>query len=205
MRNDFPGIEAIKYGWQTAKKNLLFFLPILLVILVINFVTTGLDRSIPKDATFFRILMSLVGWIIGAGVSVGLIKIALAFVDGRKPTYAEFSPNSSLILNFLISSVVFGLIVGFGIILLIIPGIIFSLKLQFFPYFLIDKQLGPIEALKQSWKMTKGIKMSLLIYGALITLINIGGALLLFIGLVWTIPATQISTAYLYRKLATRS
>jgi len=50
----------------------------------------------------------------------------------------------------------FGLIVGFGFILLIIPGIFFLCRLAFVPYLVVDHKTGAFGAIKGSWKMTKG-------------------------------------------------
>jgi hypothetical protein len=56
-----------------------------------------------------------------------------------------------LLLELLISITVIG-----GLILLIVPGIIFGMRLMLAPYYLIDKNLDVIEAYKASWRATKG-------------------------------------------------
>jgi hypothetical protein len=43
-----------------------------------------------------------------------------------------------------------------GLILLIIPGIYFALRLSLAPYFLVDKNMDVMEAYKASWDATKG-------------------------------------------------
>lgn len=43
-----------------------------------------------------------------------------------------------------------------GLILLIIPGIYFGLRLSLAPYFLVDKNMDVMEAYKASWDATKG-------------------------------------------------
>lgn len=201
MSNHFPLKESLMYGWEKAKKFLVFFAPILIVILFINFITGSLDRSIPQDSTFARLIFTILGWAIGSVVSVGIIKISLAIVYDRTPEYSFFNPEPKQILNFFVSSVLFGLAVGLGLILLVIPGIIFALKLQFYPYFLIDKNAGPFEALKRSWNLTRDIKLNLFLFWLCITGINILGILAFFVGLFWSIPTTQIATSYLYKKL----
>jgi uncharacterized membrane protein len=44
----------------------------------------------------------------------------------------------------------------FGFILLIIPGIILSIRLGFFDYLIVDKNSRIVESLKKSWEITKG-------------------------------------------------
>jgi uncharacterized membrane protein len=73
--------------------------------------------------------------------------------------------------------------------------------LMFVPYIVIDRGLGPIEAMKESWRVTKGHKWQLfLLFLALIGL-NILGAIALIVGLLVTIPITMLAAAHAYRTL----
>jgi hypothetical protein len=205
MDKYFPRNESLKFGWETAKKNIKFFIPILVVIAFINIVASSIDNSFPEDATVPRFLFTMIMWVVGAIVSVGLIRTALAFVDSHKPNYNLFYPKVQTILYFVASSILYGLAVGVGLILLVIPGIYLALRLQFFSYLIIEKGSGPIEALKQSWRITDGFTWKLFVFGLIVTGINILGALVFLVGLVWTVPMTQIATAYIYRRLSDRS
>ena len=89
--------------------------------------------------------------------------------------------------------------------MLIIPGIIWGIKFQFFSYFIVDKGLGPIEALKRSSTITKGAKWDLFLFGLLVWLINLLGALCLLVGLFATIPTTGVAMAFVYHKLLTQT
>ena len=106
-----------------------------------------------------------------------------------------------LFSKYILSLIIYGLIVLAGLILLIIPGIIWAIKFQFFGYFIVDKGLGPIESLKQSAKITKDTKWTLFLFGLLSGLINLLGALLLLVGLFATVPTTMMAKAFVYRKL----
>jgi hypothetical protein len=92
-----------------------------------------------------------------------------------------FSPtfNVRMILsNILATSMLLFLIIG-GLILFIIPGIIVILRSLFVGLIIVDKNVGPIEAIKASWALTKGksnITLGLLIMMiAVSTLIPIAG------------------------------
>ncbi len=54
--------------------------------------------------------------------------------------------------------------VAVGLMLLIVPGIYLGLKYQFYGYAIADKGIGPIDALKESDRMTEGAKQNLLIF-----------------------------------------
>jgi uncharacterized membrane protein len=95
-------------------------------------------------------------------------------------------------------------VVAFGLVLLIVPGIILAIKYVFYDYLIIDKELGPLEALRESSRITGGVKWQLFIFMLLVFLINFAGILFFGVGLLLTIPATTIATAYVYRRLLAR-
>jgi len=60
---------------------------------------------------------------------------------------------------------------------------------------------SPMEALRESRRLTKGHRKSLFVFGLLCLGANILGALALGIGLFVTIPTTVIATAHVLRRL----
>jgi len=131
----------------------------------------------------------------------GVNQIALRFCDGEKGEFADLFSCFPLFFKYLFGSILYRLIVLGGIILLIIPGIIWAIKFQFFSYFIVDKGLGPIESLKRSSAITRGAKWDLFLFGLLLGLINLLGAICLFIGLFATVPTAMVAMAFVYRKL----
>jgi uncharacterized membrane protein len=87
-------------------------------------------------------------------------------------------------------------------ILLIVPGVIWAIKYQFYGYLIIDKKMGVMEALKKSAEMTDGIKLDLFGLGLVLLGVIILGALVLGVGLLAAIPTVWLATAYVYRKLS---
>lgn len=195
----FSKKEAINFGFEVAKKNIFFFIP-LFVVVILTYAVLGFFQMALQDAILLSIVASLVRFIVGMMISMGLIKIALEFVGKKKPKLSDVFYKKSL-LNFFLVSVVNFLIVFVGFLLLIIPGIIFSIKLQFASYLVVDKGKGVVEALSGSWEMTKGVKWNLFLFWILLALINILGALCLLVGLLITVPLSMVATAYVYRKL----
>ncbi len=194
----------IRFGWETAKKNIRFFVVVLLIVAAISFVFSLIDDSFPQDATVPRFIAGITSWVISSITSIGLIQIALNFVEKKPSKYSDLFTHYDRTVNYMAGSILYGLIVGLGLILLVVPGIYFGLRLQFFSYFIVEKNVGPIQALKASWEITQGHVWQLFLYGLIVTGINIVGVLCLFVGLFWTIPTTQVATAYLYRHLAKR-
>jgi uncharacterized membrane protein len=99
------------------------------------------------------------------------------------------------------AGILYGLIVLAGIILLIVPGIVWAVKFSLCFYFVIDKGLGPVQALKASSRTTIGVKWPLFGFGLLCGLINLLGLLCLVVGVFVTYPTVLIAHALVYRQL----
>jgi uncharacterized membrane protein len=95
--------------------------------------------------------------------------------------------------NAVLAYLLVGVIVLFGLFLLVIPGIIFSCKLAFTPYLIVDRGMGVIEAIKESWRMTNGHTWDVFLIGLLGVPIVIAGTIIFLVGI---IPAMMwVSTA----------
>jgi len=193
--------EAIHFGWNTMKSNLGFFIGLLIFV----FLFTSLSSIIAAKATEANIFLGIIFYIadfsLSIIISIGLVKIALRFCDNEKGRFADLFSQYPLFPQYLVGSILYGLIVFAGTILLIIPGIIWGIQFCFYDYFIVDKGLGPIEALKRSSAITKGVKWDLFGFFLVLLGINLLGALCLLIGLFVTIPTTMVALAFVYRKL----
>lgn len=200
----FSKREAISFGFKTSKKNIAFFLGIFAIWILIQIVSSGISESLDANRSgFLSFLFSVLMWVVNTIISMGIIVITLKFVDNKKPKLKDIFYTKS-IFNFIIASIIRGVIGVIGFALFIIPGIIFSIKLQFAGYLIVDKGMGAVESIKKSWKMTKGVKWNLFLLGLLLCLINLLGVLCLVIGLFVTIPLTMVAEAYVYRKLLSK-
>jgi uncharacterized membrane protein len=199
----FSKKEAVSYGFELAKKNLIFFILLFVIVMLITAVMTGL-----RIATIKEPLAAFVIWIaqtvLDLIVGMGLIYISLKFLDKKKPTYKDLFYYKPIV-NYFLTSVLTGLIVLVGFILLIVPGIVFAVRLKFAVYLVIDKNLDPVEAIKTSWRMTKGSAWNLFFFGIILGLINLLGFICLIIGLFITVPLTMLATTLVYRKLLLQS
>ena len=146
----------------------------------------------------------IVSFVVKNLVDIGLIKIALKFNDNQKVDYKDLFSGTKVFWKYVGGSILYGLIVFAGFLLLIIPGIIWSIKFQYYSYLIIDKGLGPIDALKQSSTITQGLKWDLLVFNLALIGVLILGFLALFVGLFWAIPTNMLATAYVYRKLSSK-
>jgi uncharacterized membrane protein len=193
--------EAIRFGWNTMKNNLGFFIGLLIIAGLITIILYVLQWLMEKDAPGLSSILSIVSVVLGLIIEMGMIKIALKFADNSKAELGDLFSCIPLLPKYMVASILYGLIVLGGMILLIIPAIIWGIKFHFFSYFIIDKGEGTIEALKRSSSITKGAKWDLFLFALLIIGINILGLLALVIGLFATIPTSMVAIAFVYRKL----
>jgi uncharacterized membrane protein len=195
--------EAISFGWKTTTENFLFFFGMLLIIFLISIGTSSLEEIFRKNAVYFIIFALSV--FVNLMIQAGTIKISLDFADGKKSSLKELTAYVNLTGKLFIASLIYGLIIIGGFILLIVPGVIWGIKYSYYAYFIIEKNASPLEALRMSANLTNGAKSQLFILEIVLCLINLLGMLCLFIGLFFTVPLTLIAKAYVYRKLGAQT
>jgi uncharacterized membrane protein len=193
--------DAVSFGWETMKANIFFFIGVLIVMGVAEGIPRVIGDLTVKDRPVVATIFYIISVVVNMGLSMGFIKILLKFCDGEKPKFSELFSCFHLFFKYLGAVILYALIVLGGMILLIVPGVIWAIKFQFFPYFIVESELGPIESLKRSSAITDGAKMDLFLFGLLLLGINIVGALCCLIGLFATIPITMVALAYVYRTL----
>ena len=91
-----------------------------------------------------------------------------------------------------------------GTLLLIIPGIVFYVRLVFVKFITTEKEMSPRAALKESKRITKGHRWKLFFLLCAVILLNIVGFLCLVVGIFVTAPLSMLALAVAYKKLSHR-
>ena len=86
-----------------------------------------------------------------------------------------------------------------GIIFLIIPGIIIGCRLAFVSYLVMDRNLDPVAAIEESWRLTKGYGWTIFAMGLVSFFIILFGLLLLIVGIFPAIMWVSGAFAVLYQ------
>jgi len=199
----FSKKEAIKFGFKISKSNILFFIGVLVIVVFVSAVTSILRNAVQKQV-LANLILNIIQYLVNAVVAMGLIKISLEFLDKAKPKIRDIFYYKPVV-SYTVASIINTILIIAGIIFLIVPGIIFAVRLQYTTYLIVDKNLGPIEAIKKSWNITRENTWNLFFFGILLGLINILGALCLLVGLFITVPLGMIATTSVYRKLLLQS
>jgi uncharacterized membrane protein len=210
MTDRFSIKEALKFGWETAKGNLLFFFVAFLITILVNILSSlvgfvlGIDDSKPAPLAItiisFIITLACIG--LSFVVQLGFVRIALRFCSGEKGRYSDLFSTYPLAVKYIIASLLYGLIILGGMILLIVPGVIWGIRFSYYSFFIVDKRAGIMESLKESYRITKDLRMKIFLFLLVLMGINLLGAVPLGIGLLVTIPLSMVAYASVFRRLA---
>jgi uncharacterized membrane protein len=199
--------EIIKKSWEVLKKNYFFFVVFFIITIgasILHNIVIAILSSILSNIIPSQILSPIIfveSFIFSSFIQLANIIILIKAVKGEKPVYKDIYKHYPKFLNYILATLLFIIVVGAGFILLIIPGIYLVLRLQFMPYLAADKNINPIDALKQSWAMTNGQVLHLFKFALALVGICVLGALALLVGLIIAVPLVAVSTAYLYKVL----
>jgi hypothetical protein len=204
--DQFTAGSCISFGWETFKKRPWFLIIVTVVIVILEggFRYQYQTNSTP-NFSLAMIVWGLGGGIVGAVIAalarMGRVTVSLKAHDaisdvGWKDLWAPHP-----FWRYVGGSVLTALIVIGGLILLIVPGIIFALRYMFVSYVIMDKKMRPMEALRESARITYGHKWDLFGFAILLLLLNILGFICLFVGLLVTVPLTWLAMVHAYRTL----
>lgn len=200
-RKDFSVEEALQYGWGVMKDNIWFFVGVLAVAWAIAGLPHIIAHILQRESSGLSFIFRIIGWVANIIVSIGLIAIALKFLDNQQPRFEDLFSFKPFFWKYLGASILYGLVIWFGMILLIVPGIYWALKFQFFGYFVVEQASDPVEAMRRSSRITYSVKWKLFWFGIVLAFINTVGMMVLLVGLFVTVPFTLLAYSYVYRKL----
>lgn len=189
--------EILKLSWNIFRNNWKFLIILALIYFGINFAEETANKNITKESLQF--LASILILAFNAFIAIGVIQIFLKISRGQHAEYGDIFGGAKYFWRFIGGSILYGLIVLGGYLLLIVPGIIWQYKYSMFSYLIIDKDMQPMDAIKESGKIMYGFKWKLFVLQLLMVLVILAGALLLGIGLLVAIPVVTLMSATFYR------
>lgn len=161
----------------------------------------GIGADLPGAATQHSIVGMILSTLFSTFLGLGLNRSCLNIASGDEANIGILFSQGTKLINTLLASLLYGLIVCAGLLLLIVPGIIFALRYSMFQEAIIDRNLGVIESLKYSAKLTQNNRLNLFALGVLSVLIVLAGFLALFVGVFFAFPMLMVMTPLTYRFL----
>jgi len=197
--NTFSIKEALKFGWDTTKKNFWFLVGLTFLVWVAGYVpqiVDGMDKGRGHG------LVTIASWLLAAWVQLGAVRILLALVDGKPVSFALLKQTDvRSYIAYVVTSILVGMMVAIGTLIFVVPGVMVALAVGMYSYRIVDAKAGVIDSIKQSVAITRGHRWQLFGLALMMVLLNILGAIVVGIGLLVTVPVTMLAHAYVYRKL----
>jgi uncharacterized membrane protein len=206
---EFSTGSALRFGWETFKKRPWFFVGSTVVILLasglIDAFSSAIDAAVGGSAEQPSVVGTVVN--LGLGTLLGMGATAFYLAAHDNPDTVDLSAlwHPQPFWKYLGASILYALAIVVGLVLLVVPGIILALMFMFTTFIVIDRGLGPIEAMKESNRITYGHKWTLLGFTLMLVLINLLGVLALVVGLLVTIPVSSLAVTHAYRVLSGRT
>lgn len=198
--------SSLSFGWEQMKK---YFLPLLLVIIVLMIVSAPVNYFNARINDPFEPVIML-GLISGAYSLLFLPVITYAtdliFLHTVRNQKVDFNNllagfKTENYLNIVLTNLLASVLIIVAFIALVIPGIIVACRLSLVSYLVMDKGLGPVEAVETSWKMTKGYFWTIFGLAIVSFFILILGLILVVVGLLPALAWVKASFASLYEAL----
>jgi len=200
---------AVNYGWAKfqayAGQMILAALAIFAGALVIGAVGVvaillPADDGLTVGSVIALVALYVAFFIYAQVVGAGLIREALGVTEGRPFSTAgvfRFDHFGKV----LATSLLVGLGTLIGTILCILPGIVFGFMSMYALYFVIERGMGPVDAIGASIDLVKNNLSPTIIWYLIAMVIVFVGELACFVGLLVAIPVVLVGSAYTYKRL----
>jgi uncharacterized membrane protein len=189
--------EALRFGWEKTKAHLK---PLLLLGLAGAFLAL-LNRAFARPHGMGDPVLLLFIQALQVGVAMLFARVALLAHDGEPVRLGHLGKMLEGYITFFASTLICELIVAAGLVLLVVPGVLWAARFCFAPLLVLDRELDPIEALHESARLTRGARGALIKLGLALLGLNLLGALALGLGLFVTVPVTFLATVRAMRVL----
>jgi uncharacterized membrane protein len=166
---------------------------------------SGFEYSASTNLGLASILVLVLGGIVLL-VLIGAIESAylggmLDVADGQPVSIGTFF-RPRHVGAVILTSIIVSILTAIGYALCIIPGIAVAILTIFAPLIVIDRGMGPVDAIKGSYEIVKNNFVHVLLAWLVIAAITAVGSLLCGVGLLVAVPVAALILVYTYRKLS---
>lgn len=159
---------------------------------------SGFSSSYRQNGSFLNIIVNQV---LSIFLSIGVTRIGLNLVSGREFSIGMLFGGGKKLLPVIGASILYGLMVGLGLLLLIVPGIYLAMRYGQYMTAMVDRDLGVMESFRYSSSITTNNRMNLFLLALLSIAITLAGFIALCVGLIFAIPVTWLTWVVAYRWL----
>ncbi len=189
----------VRDAWATFKERSGFLMFTTLVIMVLGGIIGTVNSELTRSgAPLLGFIFSLFS---GTLLSMGITAFFLQAHDAIRSVHLGELWHPRPFFFYLGVRILTGIAIVLGLLLLIVPGIMLALMFLFSSFMVIDRELDPIEAMKESARITYGYRFELLFLMLILLALNVLGVLALGLGLLVSIPVSTLALVHAYRTL----
>jgi hypothetical protein len=121
------------------------------------------------------VLAGLIGFVFSLAsivVTIGALRVFLGDETERLPTEVFTRRIGWTFLNFLVGAIVFGIAVGIGFVLLVVPGIFLMVSLAFWTVYVVEEDENFFDGFRRSWSLTSGHRLRLFALGLVVLVLT---------------------------------
>ena len=204
-------------SWRTFTRHLWIVLGAIGVMAVAGTIFTGIDGRLEAWAAHssWSVTEQVVGlarlavfgasWAVNILLTLGSIRIYLKAARDEGPRFGDLFGEGRYLAGAFVATLVTMVGVAAGTMLLVVPGVMLMLGWMFNLIAMVDQDLGPMEAIRESWRITSGEKGGLLLWTLVCVGLMLAGLLACGVGLFVATPICGIGTTLIYLDLQERS
>lgn len=199
--------DVINTGWQITLSR---FWPLACILGVNGLVAAlvplasfvmGYNGSMTISNISLQLFMHFLSAIIMLTVEIGMMNVFLMSLDGKKVNADDCFKCIKYLPSYFAFVFLSRILIVLGYVSFIIPGIILQISFQFAGYFIVEKKMGPIAAMKASWAICDGARWQLILLGVISYFINVVGFMCFIVGGIPAYLINGIANAATYRTL----
>lgn len=142
------------------------------------------------------IVFGVLAWI----ATIGIYRAALKTTQGQTPGFDNLTTGENL-GKYIAVAIVYGLLIGVGLVLCVIPGIIAAFLFQLAPFYALDKGMSVGDALKASYEAATKNFVPVLLMTIISAITALVGSFLFGILTLVALPFAALFIANVYRQL----
>lgn len=170
------------------------FIATIAVLVAVRF-SSGYSGFVVRNLVLNLIISVLVG-----ALQIGLYRAALSITAGQPLDFGSLY-SSENIGPYLVTVVVIAAMVAVGDLLCFVPGVILRFLTYFGPFFVLDRQMTPGQAIRASFDLTSANLGIMIPFAIVAVLVYLAGFLACGIGILVSAPVALIAVAFAYRSL----
>jgi len=215
---------SIRDGWATFRRHprplmaaavLLFMVYWAIDVSMVSVYTPTIDVSaspwwfawVLRRASGDRVLFwwsvgNGLGWLAALPLASSAVYVPLVLRRGESDiTFVTVFAGYTRFLSLLGTHLLMIVIVGAGLLLAVVPGVIAGFGLLLAPLLVVDRGLGPVEAVKGGWAMMNGHKFDAFLLALACAFILFAGFRMFLFGLLVALPIVLASMASFYERV----